>query len=55
LPPGVDPCGENGEFHTFVYDGPIFEHPVQIRRGERVIREERFEYCDILLAVAGVS
>jgi uncharacterized protein (TIGR00290 family) len=48
LPAEVDPCGENGEFHTFVYDGPIFNQPIQIRRGEIVTREERFEYCDIL-------
>jgi uncharacterized protein (TIGR00290 family) len=32
LPANVDPCGENGEFHTFVYDGPLFERPVRIRR-----------------------
>ena len=32
LPPGVDPCGENGEFHTFVYDGPLFERPARFRR-----------------------
>ncbi|HEY8565366.1 MAG TPA: hypothetical protein VIL65_07695 [Beijerinckiaceae bacterium] len=30
LPPGVDPCGENGEFHTFVADGPLFSHPVPV-------------------------
>jgi uncharacterized protein (TIGR00290 family) len=35
LPPGVDACGENGEFHTFVYDGPAFAHPVPFRR-ERI-------------------
>lgn len=33
LPPGVDPCGENGEFHTFVYDGPMFKQPVAIAKG----------------------
>ncbi len=32
----VDPCGENGEFHTFCYDGPIFDHPIQFKIGERV-------------------
>lgn len=37
LPSTVDPCGENGEFHTFVWDGPIFKHPLAVRRGE-VIR-----------------
>jgi len=38
LPEGVDVCGENGEFHTFVYDGPIFQQPVPIRLGEVVHR-----------------
>jgi uncharacterized protein (TIGR00290 family) len=38
LPPGVDPCGENGEYHSFVYDGPIFERPVVFRPGEIVYR-----------------
>ncbi|HEX4128415.1 MAG TPA: hypothetical protein VHZ24_00120 [Pirellulales bacterium] len=48
LPPGVDPCGENGEFHTFVFDGPGFATPVACRAGERVLRENRFGYCDLL-------
>lgn len=39
LPEGVDPCGENGEFHTFCYDGPIFQHPVAFTIGEKVYRE----------------
>jgi len=39
LPPDVDPCGENGEFHSFVYDGPIFMQPVRIKRGEIVHRK----------------
>ena len=47
LPPQVDPCGENGEFHTFVYAGPIFNRALQIRRGESVLREGRFQYCDL--------
>ncbi len=38
LPSDVDPCGENGEFHTFVTDGPIFQKPIQIERGEKVYR-----------------
>lgn len=38
LPPDVDPCGENGEFHTFVYDGPIFKHPVSFTIGEKIKR-----------------
>lgn len=38
LPDDVDPCGENGEFHTFCYDGPIFAHPISFTIGERVFR-----------------
>ena len=34
LPAGVDPCGENGEYHTLCYDGPLFRHPVAFRLGE---------------------
>lgn len=48
LPPGVDPCGENGEFHTFVFDGPGFRRPVRCTPGERVLRDGRFAYCDLL-------
>ncbi len=48
LPEGIDPCGENGEFHTFVYDGQIFEKPIDHRLGKIVLRDERFYYCDIL-------
>jgi uncharacterized protein (TIGR00290 family) len=48
LPSGVDPCGENGEFHSFVYDGPVFKKAVEFDRGETVLREERFHYTDIL-------
>ena len=47
LPPGIDPCGENGEFHSFVYDGPIFKKPVPVTVGEIVIRDGRF-YADLL-------
>jgi uncharacterized protein (TIGR00290 family) len=50
LPDTVDPCGENGEFHTFVYDGPLLAAPIGIKRGERVTRDERFHYCDLELA-----
>ena len=39
LPPTTDPCGENGEFHTFVHDGPIFSQPVPVEIGEPVIRD----------------
>lgn len=39
LPENVDPCGENGEFHTFCFDGPIFSHPIQFELGEIIKRE----------------
>ena len=49
LPASVDPCGENGEFHTCVHAGPIFAQPLALRVGERVLRDNRFEYCDVVL------
>jgi uncharacterized protein (TIGR00290 family) len=48
LPPSVDPCGERGEFHTFVSDGPTFSHPIAYECGERVLRDDRFMFCDLL-------
>jgi diphthamide synthase (EF-2-diphthine--ammonia ligase) len=51
LPPGVDPCGENGEFHTFAWDGPMFRHPVPVRTGEIVTRDG-FVFADLLPAEA---
>ncbi len=39
LPDNVDPCGENGEFHTFCYDGPIFSYPIEFRLGEKILRQ----------------
>lgn len=47
LPLQADPCGENGEFHTFVFDGPIFKYPVYFVKGEIELREKRFYYCDL--------
>ncbi|WP_049969284.1 Dph6-related ATP pyrophosphatase [Haladaptatus cibarius] len=50
LPENIDPCGENGEFHTFVWDGPIFDAPVSVETGEVVTREVgdgKFHYCDL--------
>jgi uncharacterized protein (TIGR00290 family) len=47
LPPGADPCGENGEFHTFVFDGPIFKKPIASERGQIVARGQ-FTYCDLV-------
>ena len=47
LPSGVDPCGENGEFHTFVFAGPVFRTPIRFVSGEKVLREG-FCFCDLL-------
>lgn len=47
LPPTVDPCGEHGEFHTFVWDGPMFRQPIPVKGGEVVIREG-FAFADLL-------
>ncbi len=47
LPEHVDPCGENGEFHTFVYSGPMFRHSIAIRIGETVTRDG-FVFTDVL-------
>lgn len=47
LPVTTDPCGERGEFHTFVSDGPMFSAPILYRVGETVLRDERFMFCDI--------
>lgn len=51
LPAAVDPCGENGEFHTCVYAGPMFSHEIPVICGERVQRDG-FSYCDLLPARA---
>jgi uncharacterized protein (TIGR00290 family) len=48
LPGSVDPCGERGEFHTFVSDGPLFSGAVHYECGELVLRDGRFMYCDLL-------
>jgi uncharacterized protein (TIGR00290 family) len=48
LPPNADPCGENGEFHTFVFDGPIFRWPIPVRTGE-IVHRDGFVFCDLLL------
>ena len=49
LPPGIDPCGENGEFHSFVHAGPCFDRPVPCRVGEHVLREG-FAFTDLVAA-----
>ncbi|MGH8113833.1 MAG: ATP-binding protein [Rhodanobacteraceae bacterium] len=50
LPAGIDPCGENGEFHTLSYAGPLFTQPLKLRRGESLLRDDRFQYTDFVLA-----
>jgi len=50
LPPQADPCGENGEFHTFVFDGPIFHSPIPVRTGE-VVNRDGFVFCDLIPAL----
>jgi len=47
LPPGVDPCGENGEFHTFCHAGPMFARPVPVRTGE-VVERDGFVFADLV-------
>jgi diphthamide synthase (EF-2-diphthine--ammonia ligase) len=49
LPPGADPCGENGEFHTFACAGPMFSAPLRVRTGE-VVEREGFVFADVLPA-----
>lgn len=49
LPPGADPCGERGEFHTFAYAGPMFHRPIPVERGEIVTRDG-FVFADLLPA-----
>lgn len=59
LPSNVDPCGENGEFHTFCYDGPVFSYPVMFTKGEKIYRPleikttgelstKGFWYCELM-------
>jgi uncharacterized protein (TIGR00290 family) len=53
LPAGVDPCGENGEFHTCVVAGPMFSRRLAVETGERVIRDG-YAYCDLLLTASAI-
>jgi len=54
LPSDVDPCGEYGEFHSFVYDGPIFQKRILYTKGEIILRENRFYYCDVIPVHKGI-
>jgi uncharacterized protein (TIGR00290 family) len=49
LPLSVDPCGENGEFHTFVHAGPIFDEPIVCETGE-IVERDGFVFCDLMPA-----
>jgi uncharacterized protein (TIGR00290 family) len=53
LPPTVDPCGENGEFHTFVYDSPLFRQPITIEAGA-VHEDGDFMFSDLLCPVSSL-
>jgi uncharacterized protein (TIGR00290 family) len=48
LPLTVDPCGENGEFHSFVYNGPSFMEKIRYTKGKSVVRDNRFYFCDLI-------
>lgn len=48
LPSNVDPCGENGEFHSFVYGGPIFQKRIRYDKGKVVLRDSRYYFCDLI-------
>ena len=52
LPATCDPCGERGEFHTLVWDGPMFSRPLALERGEQILRDDRFVYSDFSLVDA---
>ena len=52
LPPGVDPCGENGEFHTVVVDGPVFSHRIEVEPGE-VVERDGFAFADVVPVSGG--
>jgi uncharacterized protein (TIGR00290 family) len=47
LPSEIDPCGENGEFHTFVWDAPVFSRPIAVRMGE-IVERDGFVFADVL-------
>ncbi|MBW3541262.1 MAG: adenine nucleotide alpha hydrolase [Planctomycetes bacterium] len=54
LPAAADPCGENGEFHTFVFEGPLLERPVLFETGEIVARDSRY-FCDLVPVAAAAA
>ena len=50
LPESADPCGENGEFHSFVYDGPMFKYSLDVKTGD-IVKREQFVFVDLLLQI----
>ncbi|MDW8107209.1 MAG: ATP-binding protein [Armatimonadota bacterium] len=48
LPEPIDPAGERGEYHTFVYNGPLFQFPIPFELGQVVVRDDRFHYVDLI-------
>ena len=54
FPPDIDPCGENGEFHTFVYAGPMFQHSLSVEAGE-IVSRDGFAFADLSLSQKRVS
>ncbi len=48
LPAAIDPCGENGEFHSFAFAGPVFREDVGFTIGDVILRDERFYFCDLI-------
>ena len=53
-PLGVDPCGERGEFHTFAYDGPMFQYPIPMRSGE-ITERGGFVFADLLPGIVNTN
>lgn len=54
FPENIDPCGENGEFHSFVFDGPIFKDKISFSIGQKVLRDERFMFCDLVISAKNI-
>ena len=54
FPPDIDPCGENGEFHTFVYAGPMFQHSLSVEAGE-IVSRDGFAFADLSFSQKRVS
>ena len=54
LPTGIDPCGENGEFHSFVYAGPMFNPAIDVIAGETVVRD-KFAFADLIPATSAIA